>query len=148
MIPDVNVLVAAHHPTHQHHIAAMQWLMQLRSNNITSALNLVGQLTLSMPVISGFLRLVTNSKVFADPSSSAQAVNFIDWLLEDTNTRLIGQTTEWQHFRTLILSQKLHSNDIPDAWLASLALSLGEPFVTFDKGFRKLLPKSLLLLLK
>jgi uncharacterized protein len=145
MILDVNVLVAAHHPTHQHHATAAQWILQRLSNGQNTA---VAPLTLAMPVISGFLRLVTHSKIFADPSSSAQAVNFIDWLLEDYNTRLIGQTTEWQHFRTLILSQKLHSNDIPDAWLASLALSLGEPFVTFDKGFRQLLPKSLLVLLK
>lgn len=146
MIPDVNVLVAAHHPTHSHHALAVQWMMQLRSNGQINVSQ--GSLTLAMPVISGFLRLVTNPKIFKDPSSSGQAVKFIDWLLEDANTRLIGQTTEWQHFRTLILSQKLYSNDIPDAWLASLALSLGEPFVTFDKGFRQLLPKSLLVLLK
>ena len=146
MILDVNVLVAAHHPTHQHHATAAQWILQRLSNGQNTAFE--APLTLAMPVISGFLRLVTHPKIFADPSSSAQAVNFIDWLLEDPNTRLIGQTTEWQHFRTLILSQKLHSNDVPDAWLASLALSLGEPFVTFDKGFRQLLPKSLLVLLK
>lgn len=146
MIPDVNVLVAAHHPTHAHHALALQWMMQLRPSEQMNTSQ--GSMTLAMPVISGFLRLVTSPKVFADPSSSAQAVNFIDWLLEDPNTRLVGQTTEWQHLRSLILSQKLHSNDIPDAWLASLALSLGEPFVTFDKGFHRLLPKSLLVMLK
>ena len=145
MILDVNVLVAAHHPTHQHHATAAQWILQRLSSGQNTP---EAPLTLAMPVISGFLRLVTHPKIFADPSSSAQAVEFIDWLLEDVNTRLIGQTTEWQHFRNLILSRKLYSNDIPDAWLASLALSLGEPFVTFDKGFRQLLPKSLLVILK
>ena len=146
MIPDVNVLVAAHHATHLHHAAAAQWVLQMRSNGSTIVLE--APLTLSMPAISGFLRLVTHPKVFEKPSTPDHAVGFIDWLLEDSNTRLLGQTTEWQHFRTLILSQKLQANHVPDAWLASLALSLGEPFVTFDKGFRQLLPKSLLVLLK
>jgi uncharacterized protein len=146
MIPDVNVLVAAHHATHLHHAAAAQWVLQMRSNGLNVVLE--APLTLTMPVISGFLRLATHPKIFSEPSTSAKAIDFVDWLLEDSNTRLIGQTTEWQHFRTLILSQKLQANHVPDAWLASLALSLGEPFVTFDKGFRQLLPKSLLVLLK
>ena len=101
-----------------------------------------------MPVISGFLRLATHPKIFVQPSTTVEAIDFVDWLLEDANTHLLGQTTEWLHFRTLILAQNLQANHVPDAWLASLALSLGEPFVTFDKGFRKLLPKSLLLMLR
>ena len=147
MIPDVNVLVAAVHATHIHHDTAAQWVLQMRGVS-QQGIKQGSSITLAMPVISGFLRLATHPKIFPNPATPEHAIGFIDWLLEDPNTRLIGQTTEWQHFRTLILSQKLHSNDVPDAWLASLALSLGEPFVTFDKGFRRLLPKSLLLLLK
>lgn len=146
MIPDVNVLVAAHHATHPHHETSAQWVLQMRSNGQGTVLE--APLTLFMPVISGFLRLVTHPKIFIQPSTSAQAVDFVDWLIEDTNTRLLGQTAEWPYFRKLILEQKLQANHVPDAWLASLALSLGEPFVTFDKGFRQLLPKSLLLMLK
>jgi uncharacterized protein len=146
MIPDVNVLVAAHHATHLHHAVAAQWVSQMRSSGFDAVLE--APLTLSMPVIGGFLRLVTNSKIFAIPSPPDHAIGFVDWLLAGSNTRLLGQTTEWQHLRTLILSQKLQANHVLDAWLASLALSLGEPFVTFDKGFRQFLPKSLLVLLK
>ncbi len=147
MIPDVNVLVAAFHATHLHHDTAVQWVLQMRAESLRGGKQ-GGSITLTMPVISGFLRLATHPKIFPNPATPDHAIGFVDWLLEDANTRLIGQTTEWQHFRTLIVSQKLHSNDIPDAWLASLALSLGEPFVTFDKGFRQLLPKSLLVMLK
>ena len=153
MLPDINVLVAAHHATHPHHAVAAQWLLQIQSHGSErrgggSGSGLSAPLTLSMPVISGFLRLATHPKIFAQPSTPAEAIDFVDWLLEDANTRLLGQTTEWQYFRTLILEQKLQANHVPDAWLASLALSLGEPFVTFDKGFRQLLPKSLLMILK
>ena len=46
-----------------------------------------------------------------------------------------------------MLEKHLLANHIPDAWLASLSISLNTKFVTFDKGFRQLLPRSLLMLL-
>ena len=97
--------------------------------------------------ISGFLRLVTNAKILSVPSSSAQAVDFVDWLLEDAQVRLLGNTSEWVVFRRLILDKRLAVNHIPNAHLAALSLSISEPLVTFDKGFRQLLPRSLLVLL-
>jgi predicted nucleic acid-binding protein len=100
-----------------------------------------------MQVISGFLRLVTNAKIFSVPSSGAQAVDFVDWLLEDAHVRLLGNTSEWVVFRRLILDKRLAANHISDAHLAALSLSFSEPLVTFDKGFRQLLPRSLLVLL-
>lgn len=47
-------------------------------------------------------------------------------------------------FRQLVLDQTLTGNQVPDGWLAVLSVSLSEPFVTFDKDFRKLLPRRLL----
>jgi len=142
MLPDVNVLVAAHHASHPHHNQAARWLQ----THLDSAQN--GQLlSLPMPVITGFLRLVTNSRIFGQPSTPLQALDFVDWLLEDPGVRLLGHTQEWLGFRQLVLDKSLAANQIPDAWLAALSLSLGEPFVTFDKDFRRLLPPSLLVLL-
>ncbi|WP_332775577.1 TA system VapC family ribonuclease toxin [Polaromonas sp.] len=142
MLPDTNVLVAAYRADHPHHRVAANWL----KSSLKEAKD--GQrLMLPMQVISGFLRLVTNTKIFPTPSPCTQAVDFVDWLLEDTHVRLLGQTSEWAHFRGLVLEKQLTANHVPDAWLAALSLSLSEPFVTFDKGFRQLLPRSLLVLL-
>jgi uncharacterized protein len=142
MLPDVNVLVAAHRADHPQHKAATDWLKV----TLTGAKD--GQvLVLPMQVISGFVRLVTNAKIFLNPSTSEQAVDFVDWLLEDALVRLLVQTAEWANFRSLVLDKKLSANQVPDAHLAALSLSLSEPFVTFDKGFRQLLPRSLLVLL-
>ena len=142
MLPDINVLIAAHRADHPQHKVAADWLRRnLREGNDGQVL------VLPMQVISGFLRLVTNSRIFTRPSTIAQAVDFVDWLLEDTHVRLLGQTSEWTSFRELIVTKQLKANQVPDAHLAALSASLSEPFVTFDKGFRRLLPRSLLVLL-
>lgn len=142
MLPDINVLVAAHRVDHPQHKVAADWLVRSLKDSKDGQV-----LMLPMQVISGFLRLVTNAKIFSVPSSSAQAVDFVDWLLEDTHVRLLGNTSEWVVFRRLILDKRLAANHIPDAHLAALSLSFSEPLVTFDKGFRQLLPRSLLVLL-
>ena len=100
-----------------------------------------------MAVISGFLRLVTNVRIFPNPTVAQKAVDFVDWLLESRSVRLMGDSSEWVSFRSLMLQRNLAANQVPDAWLAALCISTGEPFVTFDKGFRLLLPRSLLVLL-
>lgn len=142
MLPDINVLVAAHRADHTQHRAASDWLKRTLKNAKDGQI-----LVLPMQVLSGFLRLVTNAKIFPNPSSSAQAVDFVDWLLEDQQVRVLGQSTEWMSFRSLVLDKQLSANQVPDAHLAALSISLSEPFVTFDKGFKQLLPKSLLVLL-
>ena len=142
MLPDTNILVAAFRSDHVHHAAASQWLNQ-HLNEAREGQKLV----LPMQVVSGFMRLVTNVKIFPLVASGAQAVGFIDWLLADPKVQLLDQSSEWPVFRQLVIDKQLTANHIPDAWLAALAISLSEPFVTFDKGFRQLLPRSLLVLL-
>ncbi len=142
MLPDVNILVAAHHAGHPHHTVAAQWLQNTLKGD--------ERLRVAMPVVAGFLRLVTHPKIFTPPSPIDRAIDFVDWLLEDPRVQLVqptDHTKEWQQLRKLAQDKQLHGNHIPDAWLAALSLSLGEPFVTFDKGFRQLLPRSLLVLL-
>ncbi len=140
MLPDVNLLVAAHHASHPQHTVATRWL----ADTLADATH---GLLLAMPVLSGFLRVATHPKVFLQPSSAEQAVDFVDWLLEHDRVALHGGQAEWPAFREIVCAQNLAANRIPDAWLAALSLTASEPFATFDKGFRKLLPRNLLVLL-
>jgi uncharacterized protein len=142
MLPDTNVLVAAFRTDHVHHAPASQWLKQYLNESREEQ-----KLLLPMQVVSGFMRLVTNARIFPLVSTGAQAVGFIDWLLTDPKVQLLSQSYEWTVLRQLVIDKQLGANHIPDAWLASLTISLSEPFVTFDKGFRQLLPRSLLVLL-
>lgn len=143
MLPDVNVLVAAFRKDHSQHRVAADWL----NKALTSAVD--GQLLLlSIGVISSFLRLVTQPKIFPTPTPIERAVDFVDWLLEDPKVKLSNAGTEWADMRSLVLKKQLSANHIPDAQLAAMAINLSEPFVTFDKGFRQLLPPSLLVILR
>ncbi len=134
MTPDINILVAAFRPDHQHHKAARRWL--------TAALAAAGtgvSLRLLPPVVAGFLRLVTNSRIFANPDAIEDALAFVDGLLATPGVDIPATGEEWPHLRQACLHGKLRGNDIPDAWLAACVLRLGEHLVTFDAGFGKLL---------
>ena len=142
MLPDVNLLIAAFRKDHVQHAVAAQWLTQAFATASSGQL-----LRLPVGVLSSFLRLVTNAKIFPTPTPVEQAVDFVDWLLEQANAMVVEHSQEWPRLRQMVLDKGLAGNQIPDAQLAALAISLGEPFATFDKGFRKLLPPSLLVLL-
>jgi uncharacterized protein len=142
MLPDINILVAAYRADHPHHAIAAEWLEDTLANSDN-----LKRLVLPMQVLAGFMRLVTNAKIFPDASTSAHALGFLDWLMGDARVSLVTQSSEWTEFRKLVQDRQLQANHIPDAWLAGLSISLSEPFVTFDRGFRQLLPRSLLVIL-
>ena len=143
MLPDANVLVAAFRTDHSQHAVAADWLAQTLKTTVDGQLML-----LPIGVISSFLRLVTQSKIFPTPTPIARAIDFVDWLLEDPKVQLANAGSEWTDMRSLVLKKQLSANQIPDAQLAAMSISLSEPFVTFDKGFRQLLPPSLLVVLR
>ncbi len=143
MLPDVNVLVAAFRKDHSQHQVAADWL----DTTLTTAVD--GQLMLlPLGVISSFLRLVTQPKIFPTPTPIERVVDFVDWMLEDPRVKLTSAGAEWNDMRNLVLKKQLSANRIPDAQMAAMSINLSEPFVTFDRGFRKLLPPSLLVVLR
>ena len=142
MLVDINVLVAAARSDHAQHLIAQKWMADFLANPIAG-----DTLLLTMPVVAGFVRLVTNPRVFKTTTTPAEALACIEKLLKYPSVRWVQKSAEWDSFQALVNDKNLAGNDIPDAWLASLAISLSEPFVTFDKGFRQLLPRSLLVLL-
>ena len=138
MTPDVNLLVAAFRKDHAHHTSARRWLAaELAGGSKGGGSGL--PLRLLPPAVAGFLRLVTNPKVFAQPDSIEHALGFIDAILATPGVEMAAAGEEWPLLRKLCLAGKLRGNAIPDAWLAALVLQNGEHMVTFDKGMKKLL---------
>ena len=99
-------------------------------------------------VAAGFLRLVTNIRVFPDPSPTKQAIGFLDALLSVPGVEMPESAREWPTLRRLCLDGKLTGNAIPDAWIAAAVKVMNGRLVTFDRGFTRLLGKGDLLLLK
>ena len=142
MTPDVNLLVAASRSDHPHHAAARQWL----STSLAAA-GAGAAVTLMPMVVASFLRLVTSPKIFKVPASIDEAMQFVDAVLEQPAVRMANLGPEWPVLRQLCLDKKPAGNALPDAWLAAATLQLVEHLVTFDRDFRKLLPRSRLTVL-
>lgn len=136
MTPDVNVLVAAFRGDHPHHAAARSWL----EGALDGAAGGAGFTAMPM-VIASFLRLVSSPRIFVEPSPIADAVDFVDALLALPGVQLAPLGAEWPKLRQLCLDRQLAGNQLPDAWLAAAVEHLGEHLVSFDKDFRRLLPR-------
>lgn len=142
MTPDVNVVLAAARPDHPHHRTALDWFESTLSDRESLGVTLLPM------VVSGFLRIVTNRKVFPQPSSPDEAVDFIDQLLALPAVTMLPLGPEWPRLRRLCVDQQLAGNDLTDAWIAAAVEQHTEHLVTFDKGFRRLLPRSRVTVLK
>ena len=137
MTPDVNVLVAASRSDHPHHQAAFACLEEAVVACADGA-----SLKLMPMVVASFLRLVTHSKIFIQPTPVEDAVRFLDALLAVPGVEVPSLGAEWPMLRQLCLDRKLIANAIPDAWLAAAVIQLGEHLVTFDTEFKKLLRRT------
>ena len=137
MTPDVNLLLAASRSDHPHHKTAYAHL-----NEAIVACSEGASIKLMPMVAASFLRLVTNSKIFVNPTPVKDAIGFMDALLEVPGVEMPLLGAEWPIYRQLCIEKKLAANEIPDAWLAAAAIQLGEHLVTFDADFKKLLKRT------
>src|SRR5512144_3268758 len=80
-MPDVNILVFAHREDTDQHVQNAKWLTALATADEPFAL--------SELVLQGFLRVVTNRRIFASPSRFAEALRFVDELLRRPTCRLL-----------------------------------------------------------
>jgi toxin-antitoxin system PIN domain toxin len=110
MTPDVNVLIAASRGDHPHHRTAYSWLDEAISACADGA-----SLKLMPMVTASFLRLVTNSKIFIQPTPVVDAIKFLDSLLAVPGVDMPHLGSEWPLLRQLCIDKKLAANDIPDA---------------------------------
>lgn len=142
MTPDVNVLIAASRTDHPHHNVAYTWLKES-----ISACGVGASFKLMPMVAARFLRLVTNPRIFVQPTPIEDAVNFLDALLAVPGIDMPSTGGEWPILRQLCITQRLTANDVPDIWLAAAVIVHSEHLVTFDADFKKLLTPSQLTLL-
>lgn len=144
MTPDVNVLVAAYRPDHPHHQPARAWL----DTAVVQASSAKERLTLLASVVSGFMRVTTNPRIFRETDPLQDLTDFLDSLLSVSGVHFQTQAATWPQLRQMCLTQQVTGNLVTDAWIAATVLQTGETLCTFDRDFARLLPASQLLLLK
>jgi toxin-antitoxin system PIN domain toxin len=144
MTPDVNVLVAAYRPDHPHHQSARAWL----DDAVINAANGRASLMLLGTVVTDFLRITTNPKIFHQTDPLQDLTDFIDSLLSCPRVQLQPQGATWRNLKQVCLTQQIIGNLLSDAWIAATVMQSGETLCTFDREFVRLLPSSQLFLLK
>jgi toxin-antitoxin system PIN domain toxin len=89
-------------------------------------------------VLSGFLRVVTNRRIFAEPTTSTEAWDYVERLLASPTVALLrAGERHVTHFRRLATDIEARGSDIADAYLAAYALDNNATFISADRGFAR-----------
>ncbi len=129
-LPDVNVLVYAFRHDAQRHAVAREW--------INSAADANARFAISKLTLSGFVRIVTNRRIYADPTPLSAAFDFCESILAQPNCKVVEPgERHWPIFQRACTETNTRGGDTTDAWYAALAIEWGCEFVTFDRDFLK-----------
>jgi uncharacterized protein len=127
---DVNVLVYAHRADLPEHLNYRPLLERLANND--------EPLGLPDLVLSGFVRVVTNRRIFTEPTSPNETWEAVDSLLAAPAVmQLQAGERHWTLFRQLAQDIDARGNDIADAYLAAYALENNATWVSADRGFTR-----------
>lgn len=130
ILPDVNVLVLAHRTDQDDHDAMRAWL--------ESEVNSERPFALADVAVSGYLRIVTNPRIYRRPTALKTAVAFVDGLVEQpTCLPVAAGARHWTILRGLLRDADARGNLVPDAHLAAIAMEHGATVATRDRGFAR-----------
>ena len=127
---DVNVLVYAFDQSSPQHVRARAVLDRQRTSP---------ELMLLFPsVLAGFLRVMTDRRIFVEPVEPMTAVAFVDGLLAGPSVRIAEPgARHWSIVRQLVEAYQPRGPEMPDVILAASAIELGLTWVSFDRGFAR-----------
>ena len=130
ILPDVNVLVNAFRADAPDHVRCRSWLEDVVAGE--------SRYGMSPHVLSGFLRVVTHPKVFANPSRIGEALPFAEALLAEPHCVSVHPgESHWAIFTRLCRDTDARGNLIPDAWFAALAIEAGCDWITLDRDYAR-----------
>ena len=132
-LPDVNILIYAHREETPNHGRYAEWLRTLATGPEPFAL--------SELVLHGFVRMVTNPRIFDPPSTVQQAFRFLDALLARPGCSVVRPGPgHWSIFRSLCQEAGVRSKLVADAVHAALAIESGCEWVSADTDFARFAP--------
>ena len=130
ILVDANLLVYAHVSSFPQHPAARQWLDE-RIDGPAS----VG---LPWPSLLGFVRLVSNPRIFDRPSSVTTAWKQVEsWLAAGSTWIPVPTERHREVLAPLMKSAEGRANLVPDAHVAALAIEHGLVLCSTDGDFAR-----------
>lgn len=127
---DVNVLIYAHRADVPQHISVRDWY--------ESEVNGPAAFGMAELVLSGFVRIVTSPKIFADPTPLDLALTEVEQLRRRPN--FVPIRPEHRHFdifMRLCREGNVKGKLVADAYLAALAIEHGCEWISFDRDFAR-----------
>lgn len=129
-LPDVNVLVSAFRRDSPHHAACRKWLEAAVSGDAPFGV--------SRLALNALVRTTTNVRVFANPSTIAEAFGFCDDILSLPHCHTVAPAERhWEIFRQLCIETQTRGARVTDAWFAALAIESGCEWITLDGDFAR-----------
>lgn len=131
ILPDINVLVYAYRAESERHEAYAEWLGRVVAGQ--------EELALVDTVLTGFARIVTNPRIYADPAPTSAALTFVERLIAGPRSTWLPEGgATWARLRALVEGDAILKGDrVPDAYLAAVALTHGIRLATADRGFAR-----------
>jgi len=127
---DLNLLIYAVNEDTANHNTAKSWL-ETQFNGTES-------IGIPWIVILGFLRIMTNGKIFPNPLTEEAALNLIDaWLQHPLIQIPEPGVNHWSLVKELILETGTAGNLTSDIHLAAIAIEHGAKLYTLDADFSR-----------
>ena len=127
---DVNILVHCHRRDSRDHAAVKAWMDALLDSDEPWAY--------SELVLSGFVRVVTSHRVFAEPSTLEEALHFAEAVRSVEGAISIAPgPRHWGIFAALVRASGARGSLVPDAYLAAMAIESGCEWITLDADFSR-----------
>ena len=118
ILPDVNVLIYAFRPDSPYHNVCKPWLETVANDD--------AQFGVSPLALSAVARIVTNPRVFREPSPIEEAFAFCDALMNRPNCEIVRPgPRHWAIFARLCREGGVRGPLVTDAWFAALAIERG-----------------------
>jgi hypothetical protein len=130
ILVDANILLYAEDSLSPHHQQAREWW--------DGRLSQGGPVCLCWTVLSAFIRIGTNPRVFKQPLSLEQALARVQSWLDQPCTRVVRPTEQhWTIFQQMLTDGQAVANLVTDAHLAALAIEYGCELASTDSDFAR-----------
>ena len=130
ILVDANLLVYAHVESFPQHAPAREWL--------DDRINGTAPVGLPWPSLLGFVRLVSNPRIFDRPSSVMTAWRQVEsWLATESTWIPLPTERHQEILAPLMSSAEGRANLVPDAHLAALAVEHGLVLCSTDGDFAR-----------
>ncbi|BCI79419.1 ribonuclease VapC25 [Mycolicibacterium sp. TY66] len=130
LLVDVNIWVYAIRSDSAQHGTYREW--------VEEALTGSEPVGVSELVLSGVMRLITNHRIFSQPSSTAEALDACRAIRSAPSAiSLRPGPRHWSIFEKLCTTVGAKANVVPDAYHAALAIEHGATWVTTDRAFAR-----------